>query len=807
MRRAPAALVLIAALAPRAYGQSAERPGERQTLGTSFTIESLADLPSASTIFSLLDSSVPELISDRIDAGSLTVGQPARMGAHGSSWTQTMFRIDGVDISDPNGSGTPLAVPPVIGWQRMDVATGALPMDVNAAGPVISLTPVRPGSAWTRSVEFYGAPSFLLSRTETTVPPAIARLDGWTSATLLASGPLKPGRLGAAFAGTFTNSRHYERADPTRLADRLASFSSHFVYTPDPRDEVRTLAWFERTRSPYDHRIAYEQPLAAERATSLHLQSVWDTARLTKYRMSGFTSFSLRRRTTDVAPVPAIITERLEDGPVTDLVEPFGTDSTWSIGARLSPVGGSIVRRPNWRALQGGIVLSHGGGGGRAPFGVRIGETIDGTPARAWSYSVPTAGSDWHETTLALYAGESFIVHPRVIVDAGLRFEAVGGGADSGAQGISWHDWYPSGGLRWEVTDYKRIAALVRFNRYGHRLPLRDLAYGEATSPAADVYRWAATGADPTVSQLGALIARVGPGTGADPLFSVVDPGLERPYVNELTFGLESRPSDRTLFRLMGIIRHEGQLMGVVDTGVPIASYAPVILIDPGVDHGAGQTLVAYNRKPASFGADQYVLTNPAGHHATFASAEISWQTTINRLFMFGGLTAGRSEETSANRGFRASENDAGLLGEVFTNPNAETNARGRPFTERGYTIKTAGVYRFTEKVRLGLAARYQDGQHFARLLLVPDLNQGTEAIRAFVNGKTRFTYTLTVDARLQKTFALRDGRTLAGVIDVYNALNTRTEIEESAVTGPLSRTITAVQPPRSIHLGFKYAF
>jgi hypothetical protein len=142
----------------------------------------------------------------------------------------------------------------------------------------------------------------------------------------------------------------------------------------------------------------------------------------------------------------------------------------------------------------------------------------------------------------------------------------------------------------------------------------------------------------------------------------------------------------------------------------------------------------------------------------------------------------------------------------VFTDPNAATNARGRPFTERGYTIKTAGVYRFSDTVRLGISARYQDGQHFARLVIVPELNQGVEAIRAFVNGKTRFTYTMTIDARLQKAFTV-GGHRVTGVLDVYNAFNTRTEIEESPVTGPLSRSITAVQPPRSVHLGIKLAF
>jgi len=442
----------------------------------------------------------------------------------------------------------------------------------------------------------------------------------------------------------------------------------------------------------------------------------------------------------------------------------------------------------------------------RTPFPVRIGELVDGLPARVWDYSAPGAGSAWHQVTLSAYAGDTVVLNPRLTVDAGLRFELVNGGAANNPQGISWHDWYPSLGLRWEMTSFKRIATLVKLNRYGHRLPLGALAYGESSAPTADVYRWAATGADPNVQQLGALVSRVGPGTGGRAAFSTLDSQLERPYVNELTFGFESRPGDRTIMRMLATVRHEGQLVGAINTGVPTSAYVPFTLLDEGVDHAGGQHLIVFNRPPATYGADRYLLTNPAGHHATFASVEVTVEKTTNRLFLIAGATAGRSEETSANRGFLASENDHGLIGEVFTDPNAATNARGRPFTERGYTIKTAGVYRFADDLRLGMSARYQDGQHFARLVIVPDLNQGVEAIRAFVNGKTRFTYTMTIDARLQKDFRVR-GRRMTGVLDVYNAFNTRTEIEEFAVTGPLSRTISAVQPPRSIHLGLKLGF
>ncbi len=94
MARALTTLALVAWSMPALLAQTAQPDAGRQPqpFTNSLTGEVLTDLPSGSTIFSLLDTAFAELISDRIDAGSLTVGQAPRMGAHGSSWTQTTYR-------------------------------------------------------------------------------------------------------------------------------------------------------------------------------------------------------------------------------------------------------------------------------------------------------------------------------------------------------------------------------------------------------------------------------------------------------------------------------------------------------------------------------------------------------------------------------------------------------------------------------------------------------------------------------------------------------------------------------------------
>jgi len=784
-------------------------------LGSTLTVNALNDLPSGGgNLFTLLDTVIPEVISDRIDGGGLNVGGAARVGAHGSSWTQTQFRLDGVDITGGDGSGAPLLLPGVVMWDRVDVATGLLPIDVNAAGVAVSLAARRPASTWTGAAE--GRLSGPSPRTGAWPPPhapAIARLQSAASGSVFLSGPLVANRLGVLLAGTFNGASRYEREETTPVDATQGSLFTHLVFTssdaPD-RQEVRVVGWLQRTTAPFENRFAFGQPSASERHLAAHGQLVWEHRTRANDRdrtWSAFGGYTVRRRTLDLARASSIVINRIIDGPADALLYPGGgTDTHWSAGVRLNaPDSRGFSPRPNAPVL--GVEVSGTGVRMRPAFGGRIGETINGLAARIWEFSDPNTPSQWNETTFAAYASQRVQVHPRLALDGGIRFERLRGSAQS-ASVVSWSDVLPRAGLRWQLTDVGRIAALAGYSRTAHRLPLVDLAWSDPSAPTGAVYRWNTSSTvvhAPAASERGPLVARVGPGAGTSANFSTIDPNLARPHMDGLTCGFEGRPVPDTVVRLMAIGRRESNLIGVVNTGVPESSYSVIPFSDPGL-FGDTQILPIFNRSPSTFGADRYVLTNPADHETTFIGAELTGQRETERLFLLFGLTAGRSEGLSAYRGFRATENDAGLLGDVFTNPNSRTFAQGRLFTERGYTIKLSTVYRFPHDVRFGFTARYQDGQHFSRLVVVPNLNQGAEIVRAFRNGRTRFTFTGTMDARLQKGFS-SGTRRIAIVLEGYNILDMAYEIEEFQVSGAQSRVTTATQPPPSLHAGIRIEF
>src|SRR5262245_47964792 len=147
----------------------------RPPLGASFTVDALGTLPSSASIFPVL-TSIADVIGDRNDTGGISAGSPARVGAHGSTWTQTTYRVGDADITNLSGSGTPLLMPGVDVWERMDVSTGLMPIDVDAPATAVTLTPRRPGAATLRSIELFGSPPFANAGSATDTPPSIARL-------------------------------------------------------------------------------------------------------------------------------------------------------------------------------------------------------------------------------------------------------------------------------------------------------------------------------------------------------------------------------------------------------------------------------------------------------------------------------------------------------------------------------------------------------------------------------------------------------------------------------------------------------
>ena len=776
---------------------------EALSYGTTFDADALRDLPSSRDAWSLLETAETSSVVDRLDNGGLWVGRAPRFSAHGAPFAQTSFRLGAADVTDPFGSGGPLIVPDLGTIGALDAATALIPLEEAGSGPLLVLLPPRPTVLWHGSLEGSATTSGLQAELDA-APPSIARYDSWRRGAFSLTGPLVRERLGLALSGSATSVSRFERSEPEARDARARSLLAHLVWTGGGSD-ARLLALVQDARGPDPARVF--GTTAERRDAFAHVQAAWTRRAESGAAVKADAAYGRARSEADGRSGATVgETDPIADGPIAAMLLD-GPGTRERLSASLAFRAAPEEWRHSFHALSLGIEASRERTELFASGPVTIGELVGGRPARVWEFPRRPAASRWAASTLAAHLADRIRLGDRLAVEAGARLESLK--ADSGGPArVSWLDVSPRIRARLKLDADGRLALFGGWSRLRDRLPLQVLAFGDPTAPAASVSRWRDDGDGRFApGEQGRLVALAGPGGNR----ASVDPDLAAPRTDEVVAGVEARLGRSAIVRFIGIDRRGRRLVESVNVGVPRDRYRTFTVPDPGGDFATtadDQELPIHDRDPASFGADQYVVTNAAGLGSRYQGVELVFDLRpAEGLHLLLGATAHRSEGSAADRGFRADENDPGVPGELLDNPNADTFSYGRLFFDRAYTIKIAAWYgRGRHGPRLGTIVRYQDGQPFARLVVAPALAQGAEAVRAIPNGRSRFAYTLTLDARAEQGIDV--GRTrLSAVAEGFNLLGTAHEVEEDVLTGPAFRTPTAQQPPRAFRLGLRLDF
>jgi hypothetical protein len=724
-----------------------------------YTTDMLRDLPAGGNLFALLESVQAEVTTDRFNSGGLNAGDAERASGFLASSSQTGYFIKHALISSPV-DGTPMVFPELSLWDTVSATT-------TRGGLSIDLVPRRPRQSGV--VEFIGSGGGL-TQVSSSVAPAIAQLSDYAHVTAIGTRAFANSTLQLTAGGAFTRATTLEW-----YGERQRDTSSAFVewlLTPPARHTWRGLALVQQH--------------------ARHVQSSYERGRLEL-----FGAFTDRTRDT---PMPRAFQEvdRIFDGPVPARVETPQRERRWSARASVR-----IARTSRHEITAGGTADRASSSTAPLPP-TAIYERVDGVPARLWRFSSPDLDSHRHAWTLTAFASDRFALTDAMTIDANLTIDSTRASAERSPSKINWLTVLPSVFFSSQFGTPLKARFITGVARIADRPLLPWLAYGDPAAPTADVFRWDGENILPPP-----LMMRVGPGTGGDDAFSAIDPQLKRPVTDHFVIALEYLPSETYSFKVTGLAGRQTSLINVVNTGVAAASYSVFTIPDANADWvnpADDQQLTVYERRRETFGQDRYLLTNPDIEAATMGAVIVGAAVTTPRVLFRIDATASASVGSGSNRGFTAIENDQSVLGELFTNPNGSTYARGRLFNDRAYTIKSLAIIRLPSQISVGTIARFQDGQPFSRLAIVPFLNQGAEAIQTFPRGRSRFSYRATLDVRLQKRIHVGATR-LDLIADAYNLLNAASEVEEYVVTGPRFREITAVQPPRAFHLGARVTF
>ena len=813
----PCTLVALRADLQRAGMLSTLRvlSSHRSTNAMVFDEPLLQVLPSGRSPWSLVETADSRAVLDRVDGGGLWTGEAPLLGVHGSSWRQASLRLGELDVTDPVRTGGVLIQPDPDAMTALIMDAGSLPAESSGPGPVLTMVPRRPGTEWRGTARAAISPAAFQSNNERQGASSIARLDSLTDGSALVSGPVAQSGAGLLVAGRVTASHRLERDDPAALGSDLRSLLTHLV-VPQSDGDIRLVVAGESSTHPYAGRARFRDPDVTQDDTSVGVQATWSRARGNAIAWSVTGGYqwaaldpAITRGTGNDSADEAGTVERVRNGPILALFDPLpGMRQRWDLDADGQR---DFVSRGRRHALRVGLSIARSTATTRNTPPALVAETVAGIPARVWSYGTLGPESRWSSLEVGGYLADRLALASSLALDAGIRLDTSRGSARGGSTGISWVIASPRINMRWQVHGSERTALFGGYARYADRLPLDYLAYGDRTGPAGGAYRWNDLNGDRLLQpgEQGVLIASVGP-CCARAVPNSIDPHLRAPRSDEFVVGVEHRIAGNLRLRLVGTDRRDRHLVAPVNAGVGLADYTLRYLPDRGADWvgpADDRLLPVYDRNPASFGQDRYELTNPPDHHARYQGLDLTIEGRFgSQVQMLFGGAAYRADGIGGNPGFRAAENDQGVIGEAFQDPNAASYARGRLFFDRAYVIKWSATYLPGHDTMFGIVARYQDGQPFARVFVVPDLQQGAEMIQAYDRGLTRFAFTVTVDAQVEKGFAIGRRRVVASLA-AFNILNTANEVEEDPVTGPTFRTSTAVQPPRAVRLGVRVDF
>ena len=594
-----------------------------------------------------------------------------------------------------------------------------------------------------------------------------------------------------------TATRHEDRNLPDLLAAAQIAIHARDCEST-AHDEIRLVASVQGLSRPFAGRAQFRQGDVAEQATFAQLQTTWERQNLRGMRQLFSLTYHRGSLTPEIGAPAGGTIHCFTDGPMPAPAAASASDR-WELRIDLDPP--SVHTLGANHSLQFGARLGRSSATSQVLAAPTVAELVYGLPARVWMHVAPPTGSTRRVTDLSVYVADRVAVSGSLSVSAGVRVDLAAGSAAGATDGISWNTISPRMSFRWAP---RHLALIGGYSRYHPSLALDLLAFGDPGEPLAHVHRWTDANGNRAFEpgELGTLIAR----SGRSPEVAAIDPALRSPHIDEFTLGAE-RKLGRSILRGTAILRRERALPGSVNAGVPLSSYRVLAIADQGEDYDSAEDdrlLDIYDRLPASFGLDRFLLTNPERVDGRYKGFELEWAYSGSRLHMLIGAMAYQTHGMGGNRGFRVAENDQGILGERFENPNAASYSLGSVIFDRNYVLKWSTSYDAPHDIHLGVVGRYMDGQPFSRIVLAPDLAQGPELVPAYRTGRTRFTFLATIDLRLEKgvTFGRRRA---AFTIDVFNLTNRSNEIEEDTISGPNFRRTTAVEPPRAVRFGIRF--
>ena len=799
-----------------------------RTVIDEFQIQSL---PSANNAWSLIEGQDFSATTNRIDVGGVWASRPALWSSRGSvSWTQSSYLINGMDATDPYDTGTPLYYPDIEALRYIVHDNGRFPIANISPGGTFDFIPKEGTADYHSSVSaFFTFPGM----SSGSVPPRLheegieerTKLNFLGNASAQFSGPVMPGKLffftSLSYLGVNRDVAEFSEDDKGTVSSALVNLTSYLG-----RSSLRFFWTGQAVRHPTlgaGRNVPFSATLDGRSLFNV-FQLIWRLRLRPDHHFELAAAFNQGRSRL-----------RFQDGGD----EPHGQEVFKRTPSGTAAMASEAVRstfllQGKGQALLGGNRLRQ-----RIDYGFslrRAASTTEeeifenihlhyygGQPFEVVRFNTPLRHRE-RSFDIHLFAEDTVMLPSLASFSFGLHFLSTRGwvpAADSAAASPGFPERDAGGGIRWSHLSPRLKIALpflrdrsltlrVSGGRYFFHLPLSYLTYQNPQALGGLAYPWTDRNGDGDVqpAEIGPLWRRQGPA------FTEIDPDLKRPYTDEYSVSLTKIFRGDLYLTLAGFYRETRRLVETLNVGVPLSAYDPVQVYDPGDDDIPGNHddlyLIVYDQKKETLGHDLFLLTNPDGRSRVnrYRGLDLILAKKFSRdsvIFFSGTATEAVGTASPGNSEY---ENDDGVIGAFYDNPNTFLSAKGRLRFDRAYTARLGLSVSLPWGCRFSGLAKYYDGQPFSRKIIITGFNQGPFYVQAFPRGVARYEFNMTVDLRVEKAIALGKGHGRF-FLDVYNVFNWALATEENEWTGPdfTLRYATEVQSPRVFRLGVRYEF
>lgn len=781
----------------------------------------------------------PAAIVHPVDFSGLGSIRLPLVSTGGVTWTATRYTLQGSDVTDPYLPGRVIHLYNPEAMSEAALLTGLELGAAPAYGSELAFAAREPGSGWRTRIATGGTAGALASSNlpapgERGLVRSDDRYHWLTRDTLQSGGPLgERADALASFTGQWASQTAPRASSEQDVGSRslLASLRGRLRLTR--RDQLDGLltgarmslfdwgmpagleAWAGRRLAPS---LAYAAGFAGLQesdrfnsaqagwtrqysgsapAESLHVSYASTSARME--------TFSADERT------PAVIDMELGPGGAAPPLANRANRDRRELAAAAAFRELSLAAGKHRFSLYGAWDRAGVRNRWRAPGNCNL-ITARGAPAAVVVWNTPADNHSRVETWKASL-DDRITFSPWLAAGVSLAADAPRGSLpdERGVQ-IRWRSLSPRFGL--SLAPLPRLALRAGYARLYAPLASRYLDYGSAYGLGGAQYEWldADGGAAWEPAETGRLLARFG-----SP-YSDIGSRLARPHARELQAAARLTLPRAAYASLRLFRRDETDRIAAVNIGVPDSAFTPVRILDPGPDGVPGtsddQGLTVYAQEPASLGQDRYLLTNPPGlrmmNEGLIAEIGGVWRRASARVSFMAAKAFG-----PANPGNSEIENDPGVTGALFHDPNTAIYAAGRAYFDRAYAAKaqlSVTLPRRLGGLQIDGAGDYLDGLAFGRRLLVTGFPQGPFLVAATVRGSPegghRTEYLLNWNLRVGRTFPAARGSAAVSA-EILNLLNAGGKTQEMDITGPLfnRRLPVSIQPPRFVRLNVEYQF